>query len=115
MRDRSEQTSGSEKPSKAVVSEAASWGLERVAHVAREGPFSSELTPAELGLCRSLDARPLAMVMGACAYTIGVSGAPVLGDPGYHEHFGRRRGPVMFELRRVSAAYNQARDTAFNA
>ncbi len=52
--------------------------------------------------------------MGACVYKIGVAGAPVLGDPGYREYFGRRRGfgPVMFELRRVSSAYNEARKTA---
>lgn len=76
--------------------------------------FSSDLSPAELGLCAELGARPLAQVMGACAYTIGVSGAPVLGDPGYREYFGRRRGSgaVMLELRRVSAAYNDVRQTA---
>ena len=52
--------------------------------------------------------------MGGCAYSLGVSGAPVLGDPGYQEYYGRRRSlsAVMFELRRVSAGYNQARQTA---
>lgn len=89
-------------------------GLERVAGAARSGCFSSELSPAELGLCASLGAQPVAQVAGACAYVIGVSGVPVLGDPGYREYFGRgrRAGPLMFELRRVSSAYNDARRIA---
>lgn len=86
-------------------------GRDRAAHAARTGPFSSEMTPAELGLCARLGFKPLVQVMGACVYTIGVTGAPVLGDPGYREYFSRGRGSgsVMFELRRVSAAYNDAR------
>ena len=88
-------------------------GLSRI-DAARRGAFSSDLSPAGTALTARVGARAVAQVMGACVYSIGVSGAPVLGDPGYLEFYGRqpRSGPVMFEMQRVSGAYNSARQTA---
>lgn len=99
---------------RAVASRFVAAGRDRAAGVARRGTFSAELSPAELGLCADLGMRPLVQVMGASVYRVGVSGAPVLGDPGYREYFarGRRSGPVMFELRRLSSAYNDVRRDA---
>jgi uncharacterized protein YbjQ (UPF0145 family) len=78
-------------------------------------PFTGELSAAGLGLCRRLDLAPVAQVFGACAYRIGGSGAPVLGEPGYRAYFARGpRSPEIrtFELRRVSGAYDEARRRA---
>lgn len=89
-------------------------GLARVKTAGARGPFSCGFSPAEFSLCLELGARPVAQVMGACASVIGASGAPVLGDPGYKEYFGRRSRPgaVMFEMQRISSVYDSTRDTA---
>lgn len=114
MSQRRDQTAGPEAPNDTSSSRPRESGRARVARAAQRGPFSSELSRLNSVCARISVCGPWLQVMGACAHSIGMSGAPVVGDPGYREYFARRRGsgPVMFELRRISGAYNDARETA---